>query len=277
MKKKKPRSLKEVLEGKLSKEELEILPRAFDIIGDIATIEIPEKLEGKKRLIGNALIETFKNIKVVTNKTGKIDTEFRIRKLEIIAGENRTETIHREYGCSYKLDVESTYFSPRLGTERFRVASQVKENERVLVMFAGVGPYAVLIAKTKKPRSVYAIELNPKAFEYMLGNIKLNGVNVKAFGGDVREITPRIGKFDRIVMPLPKGAEDFLDTALPALNKNGIIHFYDFSGSEIDSVKKVRRICNKLCYRIEILNSIECGSYSPRLNRICIDFRVIED
>ncbi|RLI92297.1 MAG: class I SAM-dependent methyltransferase family protein [Candidatus Altiarchaeales archaeon] len=271
---KKPRSLKDALKHKLNDNELRLVPRAFDIIGDIAIIEIPDELSDRKHIIGETLIDIFKNINVVANKIEKINTEFRTRNLEIIAGENRTETIHKEYNCLYKLDITKAYFSPRLGNERFRIASQVKRNERVLVMFAGVGPYAILIAKISKPREVCAIELNPVAFEYMLENIKLNRVEVRAFNGDVREITPRIGKFDRIVMPLPKDAGNFLDIALPALNKNGIIHFYDFSESERMSIEKVKKICRRLGYEIEILNSVRCGSYSPRIYRICIDFRL---
>lgn len=273
--KRKPISLKDALKGKLMEKELKILPRAFDIIGDIAILEIPDKLLEKKEIIGNSLLSVFKSIKVVALKESRVDTEFRTRKIEIIAGEKRTETIHKEFDCIYKLDIESAYFSPRLGTERMRIVKQVKDGERILVMFAGVGPYAILIAKKSKPREVYAIELNPDAFGYMKENIKLNKVNVIPILGDVRKETKKLGKFDRIVMPLPKDAGNFLDVAIPALERNGIIHFYDFSHNEKESVEKVKEICNKLNYNIEILNAVKCGSYSPRIFRICMDFSVI--
>ncbi len=269
------KSLREALRNRLSQEELRLVPKSFDIIGDISVLEIPEELGDRKNIIGDALLETFKNIKVVLNKKTRIDTEYRTRELEIISGEKRKETIHREYGCLYKLNVETAYFSPRLGTERMRVTSQVKEDERILVMFAGVGPYAILISKKANPVGVYAIELNPNAFKYLEENIRLNNADVTAIKGDVREETGKLGKFDRIVMPLPKDAGDFLNMALPALKKNGIIHFYDFSGSEKESMKKVKGICKRLNYETEILNAVKCGSYSPEISRICVDFMKI--
>ena len=270
----KPFSLKESLKNKLSGDELRIAPKSFDLIGDIAVLEIPEGLSGKKGVIGDSLLETFGNIKVVACKKAGVGTEYRTREVEVIAGESRTETVHREYGCLYKLDINSAYFSPRLGTERMRVAEQVGSGERVLVMFAGVGPYAVLIFRESGAR-VCAVELNPVAFRYMEENILLNKVDVVAVEGDVRDEVPRLGKFSRIVMPLPKDAGDFLDLALPALEKNGVIHFYDFSHNEDESIEKVRKIGGDLGYEIQILDAVKCGSYSPGIFRICVDFRVI--
>ena len=269
------RSLREALKNQLSSKELELIPRSFDIIGDIAILEIPEELRGKKSIIGDALLKTFKNIKVVANKKTRVGTEFRTRALEIISGEKRKETVHREYNCLYKLNVETAYFSPRLGTERMRITSQVKDSERVLVMFSGVGPYPVLISKKSKPKEVYAIELNPEAFRYLKENIVLNKVDVTAINGNVEEETKKLGKFDRIVMPLPKDAGNFLNVALPALKKNGVIHFYDFAHNEQKSIEKVEKICKELGYKIEILKAVKCGSYSPRIFRVCVDFWVV--
>ena len=272
--KKKPSSLKEALTGSQSAEELEKLPKAYDLIGDIAIVEIPEVLAGKRKEIGEALLSTFKNIKVVANKKTSVGTEYRIRDVEVIAGEKRTETVHREAGCVYKIDVTTAYFSPRLGTERMRVASQVKEGERVLVMFAGIGPYAILISKSARPKEVYAVELNPSAVEYMNENIKLNKVAVKAILGDAGVEAGKHGLFDRIIMPLPKDAGNFLDKALPALNKGGLINYYTFKGTTEEAAQEVKDICSKLGYKIEIIDSVECGTYSPQLSRMCVDFRV---
>ena len=278
-KKRRPRSLADALRDKLNPDELAMVPRSFDIIGDIAILEIPWELKYKQELIGNVLISTFKNIRVVASKTSEVKTEYRVRGIEVISGENRTETIHKEYGCRYLLDIKSSYFSPRLGTERMRVAGQVKSGERVLVMFSGIGVYPILIAKTAKPGDgkIHAIELNPDAFRYMEKNILLNKVNsdVIPVKGDVRDKTKSLGKFDRIVMPLPKDAGSFLDIALPALQKKGIIHFYDFSGNPGESIERVKGACSELGVGVEILDAVLCGSYSPGLSRICVDFRVI--
>jgi tRNA (guanine37-N1)-methyltransferase len=271
---KKPRSLKVALSEKLSPEEMEHAPRAFDTIGDIAIVEIPEELEPKKKAIAESLLNTFKHVNVVVSKASKVETEYRTRAVEILAGEKRKETIHKEAGCSYFLDVEKAYFSPRLGTERMRVADKVKPEERVLVMFAGVGPYAILIEKAKHPRETVAIELNPDAVEYMRRNASLNKVKIKIIEGDAKTETPKLGKFDRIVMPLPKDAGDFLDVAINALNKNGTIHFYDFGHSTDEAEKKAEELCENLGYKIKVLESVTCGSYGPGIFRTCVDFTV---
>lgn len=273
---KKPASLKEALEGKLSIAEMEKLPKAYDLIGDIAVIEIPDELYPKRKEIGEALLATFKSIKVVASKKTSVGTEYRTRDVELIAGEKRTETVHRESGCIYRLDVTSAYFSPRLGTERMRIAKQVKEGERVMVMFAGIGPYAILIAKSARPNEVYAVELNPSAVEYMEENIRLNKVKVTALLGDAGEEVGKHGLFDRIIMPLPKDAGNFLDKALPALKKGGVVNYYTFKGTSEDAAQEVKDICSKLGYRVEIIDSVECGTYSPQLSRMCVDFRAFK-
>ena len=273
--KKKASSLKEALVGRLSPQELEQLPKAYDLIGDIAIVEIPDVLAGKRKEIGEALLSTFKNIRVVANKKTNVGTEYRTRDVEVIAGENRTETVHREAGCVYKLDVTTAYFSPRLGTERMRIASQVKEGERVLVMFAGIGPYAILIAKSARPKEVYALELNPSAVEYMKENIKLNKVAVNAILGDAGVEAGKHGLFDRIIMPLPKDAGNFLDKALPALKSGGIVNYYTFKGTTEEAAQEVKDLCSKLGYKIEVIDSVECGTYSPQLSRMCVDFRLL--
>ncbi|MDD5111171.1 MAG: class I SAM-dependent methyltransferase family protein [Candidatus Altiarchaeota archaeon] len=270
-----PRSLAEALSGVLSEGELALLPSGFDVVGDIAILELPAGLLKKKKVIGNTLLKTFSNLKVAALKTAPVSTEYRVRGVEVVAGEKRTFTIHTEYGCRYRLDVSKDYFSPRLGTERMRVASQVKAGERVLVMFAGVGPYAVLIAKQRSPKEVVAIELNPDAARFMAENASLNKARILSIQGDVRDATPLLGKFDRIVMPLPKDACDFLDVALPALSRNGIVHFYDFAGSPDESARKVASLCKKLGYRIKVLDAVACGSYSPQLGRVCVDLKIL--
>jgi len=270
-----PSSLKEALAGTLKEDELALVPTSFDIIGDIAILEIPNELSGRKKAIGEALLTTFKNIKTVAAKKTRVGTEYRTRELDIIAGEQSKETEHREHGCIYHLNVETCYFSPRLGSERLRVAEQCKPGERILVMFAGVGPYAVLIAKRAKPKEIHAIELNPEAVRYMEENSRINKVNVNSILGDARTEIPKLGNFDRILMPLPKDAGDFLDVALPALEKGGVIHFYDFAHNEEESIERVKEICAGLKQKIEVLNAVKCGSYSPGIYRTCVDFRKI--
>lgn len=260
--------LKNLLEDILTKKELEFAPSSFDVIGDIAIIKIPEELKKNEKRIGKKLLE-FKNINTVLKKDSKVEETFRVRKYKFLVGENKKETTHREYGCTYKLNIERVYFSPRLGNERNRIAKQVKEGEKILVMFAGIGPYPIQIAKNSNPKIIYAIELNPEAINFFKENVKLNKVEskIKIFGGDVRKIVPELnGKFDRIIMPLPKDAENFLDLAKLVSKKSTLVHIYLFSESKEKAIEKLNS-------NIKVVECVECGSYSKETSRYCIDLK----
>ncbi|MCX8147126.1 MAG: 50S ribosomal protein L11 methyltransferase, partial [Candidatus Woesearchaeota archaeon] len=222
--------LKELLKEKLTEKEISLLRASYDTVGSIAIMEIPKELEKKEKIIANAIMQLNKNIKTVAKKSGVHEGKLRTRKVKIIAGEKTKETEYKENGVRLKFDIEKVYFSPRLSTERKRIAGLVKRGESVLVMFSGCGPYICVIAKNSKAKEVYGVEINPIGHKYAEENVRINKIsNAKLFLGDVREIVPRLSKkFDRIVMPLPRGAENFLDVALNAIKKNGTIHFYDF-------------------------------------------------
>lgn len=269
--------LKEFLKNKLTKKQLALLPSSFDIVGDIVIFaEFPSELAKKEKIIGNALLKLFKNVKVICKKTKKYSGRYRTPTLKIISGEKRKTTEHRESGCVFRLDVEKCYFSPRLSNERLRIMNQVRENEAILAMFSGIGVYPIVIAKNSGPKEVYSIEINPIACRYQQENILLNKIkNIKFFKGDVKKIVPKLNKkFDRILMPLPKGAENFLDLALSAAKKGAIIHFYDFlNGEKFEKgMKKINSACEKSNIHCKILNIVKCGQYKPREFRVCIDF-----
>jgi tRNA (guanine37-N1)-methyltransferase len=268
-----PRTLKEALKGLLSDAELVLVNSSYSVVGDIAVVELDPGLLSKGEAIGDAMLATFPNIRVAAAKTEQVSGEYRVPGITILAGENRTETTHREHGCAYRLDIAEAYFSPRLGSERLRVAEQVKDGERVLVLFAGVGPYPILIAKKAKAE-VTAVELNPKAAEYLRWNVKRNKAKVEAVEGDARAVLPALGMFDRIVMPLPKQADTFLDAALPHLGPGGVVHYYTFARNTLEASGYLAETMAGLGRRIRILAAVPCGSYSPRIDRICVDFAV---
>ena len=276
---KKATSLREALKKKLSKKELFLLVASYDMVGDIAIIEIPFELEKKEKIIARELLELHKNIKVVVKKVGIHKGIYRRQRTFILAGENRKETLAKENNVRMKLHVEKVYFSVRLSTERKRIMLQVKPKEEVLVMFSGVAPYPLVIAKNTKVKEVTGIEINPEAHKYALENVKLNKLEnrVRLYKGDVRMVVPGLKKkFDRILMPLPKGAEGFLDVALGAIKKNGIIHFYDFEKEgEIEQAKaKVKKACDISKKKCRILRTIKAGQIGPREYRLCVDFKV---
>ncbi|MEM4554697.1 MAG: class I SAM-dependent methyltransferase family protein [Candidatus Anstonellaceae archaeon] len=233
--KKSGKSLIDELKNELTAKEAAEVVRSFDIIGDIAVIEIPQSLSAKEETIAKVLQKIHKNVKVVVKKTGATQGEYRIRPVEVIAGPNRTTTIHKESGCRFELDINRVYFSPRLSTERDRIARLVKPNETVLVPFAGVGPFAIRIAKASPSSKVVGIELNPAAVEYFNRNVKMNrATNVTVICGDVKEILP--GEYanwaTRVVMPLPKDGTGFLPRIIPCIKKGGVLHYYSFEGSK---------------------------------------------
>jgi len=272
--------LKELLKKQLTKKQLDLVPSSFDMVGDLAIFsDIPKELKNKEKAIAEALLKLNKHTKVVLKKTKKYSGLFRTPKLKILAGEKRKETELKENNISLKLNPEKTYFSVRLATERGRINKLVKPNESILVMFSGVGPYAINIAKNAKPKEIFSIEINPDACEYQKENILTNKVNnIRLFKGDVKTIVPKLKKkFDRILMPLPRGAEDFLGTALKSSKKGTIIHFYDFlHESEFKKAKeKIDKACKQLKKKYKILNLVRCGQFGPGIYRICVDFSIL--
>ena len=242
--KKRVKTFVELLVDKLSPHLLASLPRAIDLVGDIAIIEIPPELDAYKRIIGEAILETHENVRTVLAKAGAISGTYRLREFSVIAGEPKTETIHREHGCQYYVDLAKTYFSPRLSYEHNRVASLVKEGETVIDMFAGVGSFAVQIAKTHENVKVYAIDVNPNAVEFLKRNIRLNRVEGKIHPilGDAKKVVKErlSGVADRVIMNLPEKAIEFVEATCATIKSTGgIVHFYSFTSAS-DSLENVK-------------------------------------
>lgn len=243
------------------------LPRAFDVVGDICIIKLPEELSPLRRDIGSAVLKAYKHIKVVCVDKG-VKGEQRVRDVEVIAGEKRTETEHRENGCIYKLDIAQVYFSPRLSSERARIASLVDKREIVWDMFCGAGPFTIPIAK--RAEKVCASDINEKAIECLRENIKRNRVgNISAFCGNARDAFEGY-KFDRIVMNLPHSSTDFLDCALEKCSK-GTIHLYKICNDPATVSKIIAEKANAAGRDIEGMNVKELHGYSVTEKLFCFD------
>jgi tRNA (guanine37-N1)-methyltransferase len=232
-KKQQRKSLAQVLEDRLPPHLLASLPRALDIVGDIAIIEIPAELKAHERLIGEAILIVHKNVRTVLAKAGAVSGTYRLRGFEVVAGENKTATIHKEYGCKYHVDIAKAYFSPRLSQEHNRVASLVKKGGTVVDLFAGVGPFSVLIAKNNAEAEVYAVDMNPEAIKLLERNIRFNKVEnrVIPIQGDAKQTVEErlMGIADRVIMNLPEKALEFVDTACKAIKPaGGTVHYYAF-------------------------------------------------
>ena len=239
-----PETLTEILANKIPPPLLDSLPSAIDFVGEIAIVRIPSELEPYNRVIGEAILKLHKNVQTVLDKASAVQGQHRLRDYDLLAGEANTETIHREYGCRYYVDLAQAYFSPRLSYEHNRVSSLVQEGETVIDLFAGVGPFAILIAKTHQDVEVYAIDVNPQAVDYLKRNIALNKVEGKVHPllGDSDKIVHQelSGVADRVIMNLPEKALHFLGSACEAIRQEGgIIHLYSFVNNShpIDQLK----------------------------------------
>lgn len=268
-----PDNLKQALARTLSGDELQSITTSFDIIGDIAILEIPGELQEKEYEIADALLKIQKNVKCVFKKLGAMEGKFRIRRLQHLGGENRTETLYKEHGCQFKLDVSKVYFSVRLSHERGRIADLVKPNEKILVLFAGVGPFAIVIAKKHPDAEVTAVELNPDAVRYMKENIKLNRCsNVIAVEGDAADFQET--GFDRIIMPLPHSAYEFMDTAKRAAKEGAVIHYYCIAGSDDPEGNALKKIDAS---GLRLVSSRIARPYSADLVQVVLDLVKTKD
>ncbi|MBN2112203.1 class I SAM-dependent methyltransferase family protein [Candidatus Woesearchaeota archaeon] len=272
-------TLKQALEKELTKKEMETLVASYDIVGSIAIIEIPPLLRKKEKLIAKTLMSLHKNIKTVLKKAGIHKGKYRRQKLRFLAGKRTKIAEYKENNARFRIDVEKVYFSPRSSTERKRISELVTPGEEVLVMFSGCAPLPVVISKNTKAKEIYGIELNPVAHKFALQNVELNKLrNITLFNGDVKVIVPKLKKkFDRILMPLPKDAQTFLGAAFKTAKKGATIHLYRFAHiDEFERVKKkVEDICAQNKKKCKIIRLVKCGAYSPKVYRVCIDFKIL--
>jgi len=274
------RMLKKALENILSDEDAKDLVSAFDQIGDIIIVRIPDSLISKKKIIGKALLEQVKTAKTVFHQSSPVEGDFRTRNLELIEGDEKTETEYRENGCRFIVDVEKAFFSPRLSTERERISNLVNDHDVIINMFGGVGMFSLLAAK-KKSCTVYNIDINPVASKLCEENIKLNKLKGKviSLNGDATKIIKEQlqDKADRVLMLLPERSDKFLDTAISSLKKNGVIHYY----SHIHAEKKQdapklseEHFLNINKIQADILDSRVVRPVGPRFYQTVVDIKI---
>ncbi len=274
-----PRNLREALKGKLSKREMQHLISSFDSVGDIAVIQVPKELERKAKVIGTALLSVNKHFKTVCMVTAKHGGKYRVQPVKVIAGKKNKVATYRESGCVFRVDLGKVFFSPRLATERLRIARMIKPGEVIAVLFAGVGPFAIVFAKHSAAQKIFAVELNPHAVKQMKENIVLNKVQgkIEAVKGDVRRVVPEMlaRKCDRVAMPLPEGGESFLGSALEALKPSGgTVHFYRFveKAEPEKPLLETKAAAEKAGMRAKTLFKKRVRSFSASKEQVVVDF-----
>jgi tRNA (guanine37-N1)-methyltransferase len=269
--------LKQAMIGILTEVEADELYGAFDQIGNIIILRIPDSLLQKRKIIGEVLLDKVKTARSVYCQSSPVEGDFRIRKLELLAGEDKTETEYKEHGCRFKVDVEKTFFSPRLSTERDRIAGLINEEETIINMFGGVGMFSIVAAKKKKCH-VYNIDINPDAARLCSENILLNKLKgtVESIEGDATKVIDErlLEAGDRVLMLLPERSDEFLDSAIKAAKKKAIIHYYcHIHAEKKDQVSSLiqQHFLSVVKVKSEILGAKIVRPVGPRFYQAVVD------
>jgi tRNA (guanine37-N1)-methyltransferase len=254
--------------------------RAYDVFGNMAVVKFPEKIKLKdKKNHAKKILKNNGSVKTVLEKTGKFKGRLRLMQTKYILGEKTKEVLYKENGCVFRFNIDETYFSSRLSNERKEIAEKIKKKDNVLVMFAGVSPFSIVIAKKSKA-IILSNEINRKANKYAKINIDLNNLkeNVELAQGDIKKVALKLKqKFDVIVMPRPQLKDSFLKQAFKLSKKGTRIFYYDFcKQDEIGTiVEKVKSEAKKSKKKIKILKKKVAGDVGPYRIRCRIDFKII--
>ena len=246
---------------------------SYGRLGDVAIVD--EDDDERARALADALVASDLPVETVLDRASPVEGELRVRKWDVLAGDG-TETVHREYGCAFAVDVAAVYFSPRLATERHRVVEQVDAGELLVDMFAGVGPFVVPAAK--RGAEAVGVDLNETAVDYLRRNAERNGVadRVTAVHADVRDVEGYDDRADRLVMNLPHSADAFLDTAVELAGDSCVLHYYDIQPDDDPFAAGERAIRAAAApeYEVRVENRRRVRSYAPHESNVCLDVRL---
>lgn len=267
-------ALKQRLRGVVPPDLLEFVPTSFEVIGSrsgaVAIVEIPDEIDQFKHEVAKAIVEVNKHVRAVLRKVGGRTGEYRLYNFEVLI-DGPTEVLHKEHGYYIKVDPTKVYFSSRDQTDRLEVARQVRDGEKVLYLFAGVGPYAVAIGKLAKPSLIVAVELNPWGFRYMVENFRINKIkNAVAVHGDVAAVAPLFKKkFDRVLLTLPLGAYRFLPLAFECVER-GVVHFYHLGRAE-EPFREAEELVRSTCGSCVVVGRKVVRDYAPGVYKVRLD------
>jgi len=265
--------------------------RAYDIFGNIALVKFDRNTSVKvKKQFANNILKSNSSVRTILEKTGKFKGRLRKQETRWIAGEKTKEVLYRENDCVFRFNIDKTYFSPRLSNERKEIASLIKSGN-VLVMFAGVGPYPIVIAKNLKQGKVFSNEVNKEANKYAEKNIEMNKLRGKIImlNGNIQDVATKVKrglkvnneivpkKFDYIVMPRPQLKDSFLQQAFMVSKKGTTVFYYDFcqEKEKYDIINKIQEEAKKAKKKIKILKTKTAGEIAPYKIRLRVDFKVL--
>jgi tRNA (guanine37-N1)-methyltransferase len=270
--------------NKAEKKVLGKKQRGFDFFGNLVLVRFPDEFSNQDKIrFAKRVISENPSVKTVLEKSSKFSGRLRKMKTKHIFGEKTKEVLYKENGCFFRFNIDNTYFSPRLSNERREIVEKIKKNESVLVMFAGVAPFSIAIAKLSNPKRVVSNELNREANKYAKLNLELNKVKdkIELVSGDIKRLVKnkKFGKekFDVIVMPRPQLKDSFLSEAFSLSKKGTRIYYYDFCKVEEQEaiLKKIKEEAKLARKKIKIISKKSAGELAPYKIRIRVDFIVL--
>lgn len=250
----------------------------YDLMGNIAVVKAEDKTKKQKLEQAKKILER-PSIKTVVEKVGNVKGRLRTIGVNHILGEKNLIADYNENGCNFKFDVMTCYFSPRLSGERKLIAEKIKMKDNILVMFAGVGVYPIVIYKNSKPKKIVGVEIGRDCCKWFEENLKLNKVpagRVEVVQGDVKKKISGKEKFDVVIMARPNLKESFLEWGLKASKKGTRLFYYGFCNvSEIDDlVKGLVEEGSKLRRKLKVVEVLRAGDIAPYKFRYRIEFKV---
>ena len=254
---------------------------SYDVVGNVVIVKFSREVKRVAKVRwARAFLRANKRITTIVEKVGRFKGRLRVQETRHLAGERTKETLYKENGCVFRCNVDTCYFSPRLSQERLDVAQMVGKGESVLVMFGGVAPFAIVIARQEKAARVVSVELGRACNLYARENVKRNKVaeRVEILQGDVRRVLPKMReKFDRVVMARPNLQDSFLDVAFPRVKKGGVIHYYGFyEGARVAELKElILEEAKKARKKVRILGMKKAGDIGVRKFRWRVDVKVL--
>lgn len=274
--------LLERLEGKISSDEVNLIPKGFQKTGDIIILNLPEELEDRFSLIGQGVLDIFPNVRTVCAKVGEIFGELRRPQIKVIAGDNNLEVENYENGVWFCYDVGKIMFAKGNVSERGRLPKLVLENEVIVDMFIGIGYFSLPIAKKVKGVKIYGIDKNSDSIYWLKKAIKKNKVEDKfeVFCEDSKKETERLiekGVFaDRVLMGYLPPPESFVPYALKILKEGGMVHYdalirTDYVDEDLEDVK---RLFEQTGREVKIVNPQRVKSYRPKVDHYVVDLQI---
>ncbi len=272
------RQLLRMLRSHLSESALTFIPHSYDIVGDILITDLGRLSDSEKQHIGRAYLDIHPKIRTVASPTGRYEGPYRTRTLQVIAGNDCLDTMHRENGVRLKVNPGKVYFSPRMGGERLRLSKEIIQGERIAVLCSGIAPLLLVLAKNSEPGFILGIEKNPQAHAFARENVSLNKMDttISLLCGDAETLNLVENRdFDRVITMLPTAHTKMIAPAIHMLRPGGTLHHYAMvrEKNHAEIAAAIHRACTDAGRSTDNLQHHRCGHCGPRTYRCC--FRAV--